>query len=71
MASENPFSVEHAKSGRSHCKQTREAIPKGAIRIGREVPGRDEDAPPMTFWYSLPGFTNMLAKARKVSVNVG
>jgi len=68
MSAERPFSVEHAKSGRSRCKDTKNVIPKGALRIGRWVPSKNDEMDAMTYYYSLEGFTNMLAKARKVKV---
>jgi hypothetical protein len=68
MSAERPFTVEHAKSNRSTCKDTKEKIPKDALRITRYLPPRDEDSEAMSANYSLVGFTNMLAKARVVKV---
>ena len=62
------FFVEHAKSSRSTCKETKQKIDKGQLRIVRQMPPRDEDSPAMNFNYSLAGFTDMLAKARKVKI---
>ena len=51
---------------RSTCRGTGEKIPKGELRIGKEVKSPYSDKPGATIhlWYSLDGFVAYLAKGR-------
>ena len=62
------YKVEIAKSARSKCKDTKEKIPKGALKIGKMSPNwadkDNEDAPDLASWYLPAPFFNMLKRGR-------
>lgn len=46
-----PPQVEHASTGRASCKECKETIAKGELRIGKVTPSPFDDDGTMTVWY--------------------
>jgi len=61
------FKIEVAKSGRSKCKKSKELIPKGELRIGKEVKNPFKEDQMMTAWYKVEPFFEMQLRARKTT----
>jgi len=64
------FSVEYAKTGRSSCKQSKEKIPKGDMRIAKITPSPFNEGEYMSSWYAVDPFFEMQYRMRKTSNKV-
>eukprot|EP01147_Barroeca_monosierra_P002945 gene2945-5746_t len=66
----NTFQVEAAKTGRSGCKECKEKIDKGVLRIGKVTPSPFSDEGSMTSWFHIPCFFKQQMRARSTTQKV-
>ncbi|EDQ89519.1 uncharacterized protein MONBRDRAFT_25238 [Monosiga brevicollis MX1] len=69
-ATMSEFVAEHAKTGRSGCKECKQKIDKGALRIGKVTTSPFSDDSDMTTWYHDECFFQAQLRSRKTTAKV-